>query len=118
MTLTSDNKVRLATELCGLKPQDGNYYTVIGELWGAVKDFDPVNNWNHMRLVLGALEKKREGEMWRDVDIHISSDKRHVGLIVASKVYKHDSQSVQVTGETLGDAVCAAGLEIIGKDGA
>ncbi len=113
MTLSDDERAALATELCGLekaKPYDGlqpvlmleaGYY-LDGKRFCYIKDFDPENNWNHMRLVMEASVKSDE---WNWPWLLCELAKKSNDAIDEGKDFNFAA------------AVCAAGLEAIRKDG-
>ncbi len=115
--LTNDERAALATELCGLekaKPYDGlqpvlmleaGYY-LDGKRFCYIKDFDPENNWNHMRLVMEGLVK------------HLQESRGHEPHDAWYWLFTKLRKKIE-PGKPLNfaDDVCAAGLEILRKDG-
>ena len=119
MPLSSDEKARLATELCGLRRKQSksdmgvtsnhpngiwDRYEGTGGFPILYHKFDPEYNWNHMRLVLEASVKKVERLGWFDVLRRLS-----FAALMRESVEKKDFN--------FGDAVCAAGLEVINQKG-
>ena len=116
MELTKKDKVRLATELCGLTktipaehiPKDVSkgweMYQKNGQNYCGVLDFDPVNNWNHMRLVLEGLVEKEAERDFENSAWHTVLDK------IAITAYMD-------TDFNFASAICAAGLEVLKQKG-
>ena len=106
MPLSSDEKSRLATELCGAKLKDHRYRTHASNprFWQfpgttclvKVGDFDPENNGQHTLMVMDAMLDSGE---------------------VMYSVFMRILRWMETYDYTFGSAVCAAGLEIFGKDG-
>ena len=127
MPLTNDDRAALATELCGLELcytfNDGTgsqWWTLpCGELIPK-DDFDPVNNWNHMRLVLEGLVKKGYRYKIYSPGAYTDEGLGPVGTFECW-IYKTDNGiRIACCGcsvDSLGSAVCKAGLEVIGRDG-
>ncbi len=124
--LTNAQKAALATELCGMVEHKHKMYPS----WIIHPDdykkrqhiyhFDPVSNWNHMRLVLEGLVKKGYRYKIYSPGAYTDEGLGPVGTFECW-IYKTDNGiRIACCGcsvDSLGSAVCKAGLEVIGRDG-
>ena len=117
MTLTNDEKAALATELCGAVTDNGigKVHELIPcwvfrktpkNIWVRKDKFDPVNNWNHMRLVLEGLVKR---------DISMDSTHTPGGSLYYALI--HVAHITLAEGCHFASAVVTAGLEVLNQKG-
>ena len=112
MTLSNDDRARLATELCGLERWEckaGDLYMQgeKGPFVCDVVDFDPLANGSHPLLVLEGLVKKTMEKFTA-----YTKDK-------ACRIILHQLATMPEMPEDnwLGNLVCAAGLEVLKQKG-
>ncbi len=107
MELTKKDKARLATELCGLIDSDPVYVDKDYCKFCNKSDFAPLHNSRHTLLVLEGLVKKTMEKFTA-----YSKDK-------ACRIILHQLATMPEMPEDnwLGNLVCTAGLEVLGKDG-
>ena len=123
MKLSNIDKARLATELCGLElcytfadGTGGQWWKLPCSELIPKDDFDPENNWNHMRLVMEGVVEKRPhlvivyGELAGVKNVGIFFDISGEDGIILGLI-------ADIYGDTLPSAVCTAALEVLGKDG-